>query len=95
MLTVHIAGKPENLLQKCFRCNRVLIDNRRVLATGKEGQLFYWTPGAFVGAYDSGNGSAVRDRDADESNSEERACECPDTDVAVGQLMPGAKGPFQ
>lgn len=86
MITVHIAGKPENLLQKCFRCNRVLIDNRRVRSPeGKEGELFYWEPGAFVGAYDGGrNGSGIRERDADESNPDEQACECPPIEVDGG-----------
>ena len=82
MVTVHIAAKPENDLQRCFRCNRVLVDNRR------SGQLSYWTPGVFVAAYDGGrNGHGVRDSDADESNPDEPPCECPPREVDGGPIV--------
>jgi hypothetical protein len=82
MLTVHIAGKPERDMQRCFRCNRVLVDNRR------SGQLQYWKPGDFIAAYDDGrNGHGLRDRDADESDPDERQCECAPANVDGGPVV--------
>lgn len=96
MLTVHIAGKPERGVQRCFRCNRVLTDNSRAATVGRSvvkyppgtasgDGLKFWEPGAFVGISHDTNPvySAVLERDALSDDPEERACECPPADVDV------------
>ena len=68
MTTVHIAGEPENGVQKCRRCGATLIDYRGVMTTGTRGPG-WWGVGAFVGT--DGNCSFVMSRDAqqlDEAN---------------------------
>lgn len=79
MLTVHIAGEPVRMVQRCFRCNRVLIDYRR--AASSDGRFSFWEAGAFVGVtHDTFPvGSMAMERDA--SGDDEQACECPPADV--------------
>ena len=82
MLTVHIAGAPDRLVQRCFRCNRVLIDYRRAMVPTGQG-FGWWATGAFVGVtHDTFPvGSMAMERDA--QGDDEQACECPPADVDV------------
>lgn len=86
MITVHIAGKPEHGLQRCFRCNWILTDNRRVMVPEGQ-QLAWWEPGAFVHVtHDTFPVTfAVMDRDA--LGDEEKECECPPANVDGGPIV--------
>ena len=74
MTTVHIASQPEGPIQKCFRCERVLVDGRGAMSTDGHGVTF-WGPGKFVGVV-AGNPecSFLMDRDADPHQADERRC---------------------
>lgn len=71
---VHIAGVPEGAIQKCFRCDCVLVDatGSMVLSSTNEGAMF-WASGCFVGCVEFADGrrtnptsSFMMDRDAKE-----------------------------
>jgi hypothetical protein len=83
VITVHIADKPLNGVQRCFRCNWILTDNRRAMAPEGKG-LSWWKPGAFVHiTHDTFPVSyAAMDRDA--IGDDEKQCECPPIEVDGG-----------
>ncbi len=65
MIVVHIAGPMLEGVQRCVRCNAILIDYRNTaIAVAPRGVpvLRGWADGAYV--YQEGNGSTARMRDA-------------------------------
>lgn len=68
MTIVHIAGEPEGSIQRCARCQEILIDLRGTMALNGR-HPGNWKPTAFVGVI-RGNPtcSFLMDRDAIESD---------------------------
>lgn len=91
MITVHIAGKPEHGLQRCFRCNWILTDNRRAGSVYRSeqkafdgGQLSWWEPGAFVHVTHDTFPVTYAAMDRDAIGDDEKECECPPLEVDGG-----------